>query len=91
MASSKLFTGFKEFDAYLAAKDQPQALFDEAIYLVKLATRKYAANQIHWIQRRLLPTMETVKATDPTSMYAYILDTSSKSFSSYILCKLSRS
>ena len=90
-AGSKLFTGFKEFNAYLAAEDQPKALFDEAIHLVKLATRKYAVNQVHWIRRRLLPAVDTVKATDPTSMYSYVLDTSSMPFSFHILCKLSRS
>jgi hypothetical protein len=89
-AGSKLFTGFKEFHAYLAAEDQPKALFDAAIYQMKLATRKYAASQVHWIRKRLLPAMDAVKAADPTSMYSYVLDTSSTSFSSQILRKLSR-
>jgi len=90
-AGSKLFTGFKEFHAYLAAEDQPKTLFDEAIYLMKLATRKYAASQVFWIRKRLLPAMDAVKATDPTSMYSYVLDTTSMPFSSQILRKLSRS
>ena len=76
--SSKLktFAGFKEFQAYLAAEDQSQALFDEAVDLMKHATRKYAAYQVKWIRKRLLPAAHAVKATDPTSIYSYVLDTS---------------
>jgi tRNA A37 N6-isopentenylltransferase MiaA len=79
-ASPNLFTGYKEFQAYLAAEDQPQVLFDEAVDLMKVATRKYAAHQVKWIHKRLLPAVDAVKTTDPASMYSYVLDTSSMLF-----------
>lgn len=42
---------------------------------MKHATRKYAAYQVKWIRKRLLPAVDAVKATNPTSMYSYVLDT----------------
>jgi tRNA A37 N6-isopentenylltransferase MiaA len=89
-ASSKLSTGFKEFQAYLAAGDQPQALFNEAVNLMKRATRKYATTQVKWIRKRLLPAIDAVKARAPTSMYSYVFDTSSMSFPFRILRELTR-
>ena len=68
--------GFKEFQAYLATEDYPQALFDEAVDLMKHGTRRYAAYQVKWIRKRLLPAVSAVKVTDSTSMYSYVLDTS---------------
>jgi hypothetical protein len=43
---------------------------------MKRATRKYAAYQVKWIRKRLLPAVNAVKATDPTLVYSYVLDTS---------------
>lgn len=44
---------------------------------MKQVTRKYAAYQVKWIRKRLLPAVDAVKATNLTSMYSYVLDTSS--------------
>ena len=85
----KALAGFKEFQAYLAQEDQPQALFDEAVDLMKQATRKYAAYQVKWIRKRLLPAVDAVQATDPTSIYSYVLDTSGMPFPSRVLQTLS--
>jgi len=86
----KPLAGFKEFQAYLAAEYQPQALFDVAVDLMKQATRKYAAYQVKWIRKRLLPAVNAIQTTGPTSVYSYVLDTSGMSFPCCILRKLSQ-
>lgn len=73
--------GFKEFSAFLSDPESSPEVFSSAVEEMKRSTRKYAKRQIAWLQNKLLPAIQDVRARNGDKhriATLYVLDATGK-------------